>query len=90
VSIPEPRVGVPDQSLSRTRARLSQPAHHNVGPFWPPVCQRIVAAFQPVLLSRTPSEMSAADHMLVVMTMIFLVENRDQFLIGMSGTASSD
>ena len=52
--------------------------------------QRIVAAFQPALLSRTPSKMSASDHMLAAGTMVFLVENQDHFLIGMQGTAVSE
>lgn len=52
--------------------------------------QRLVAAFQPALLSRPPSEMSAVDHVLASDTMIFMVENQDHFLIGMRGTGSGD
>jgi hypothetical protein len=51
---------------------------------------RIVAAFQPAFLSRPPSKMSASDHVLAADTMVFLVENQDHFLIGMSGKAASD
>jgi hypothetical protein len=51
---------------------------------------RIVAAFQPALLSRPPSEMSASDHVLAADTMIFLVENQDNFLIGMKDVHLKD
>lgn len=52
--------------------------------------ERIVAAFQPALLSRLPSEMSPSDHTLAANTMIFLIENQDHFLIGIGGTGVSD
>ncbi|KAH7309930.1 Rho GTPase activation protein [Rhexocercosporidium sp. MPI-PUGE-AT-0058] len=52
--------------------------------------QRIVAAFQPALLSRPVSEMSASGHILAANAMVFLVENQDHFLIGMRGAGASD
>ena len=52
--------------------------------------QRLVAAFQPALLSREPSAMSADDHVRAADTMIFMVENQDHFLIGMRGTAADE
>ena len=39
--------------------------------------ERLVAAFQPALLSRIPSAMSAEDHVLAAKTMVFMVENYD-------------
>jgi hypothetical protein len=51
---------------------------------------RIVAAFQPAFLSRSPSEMSASDHLLAAETMTFMVENQDYFLIGMGGETLKD
>lgn len=47
--------------------------------------QRLVAAFQPSLLSRPPSEMSADDHTQASDTMVFIVENQDKFMIGIRG-----
>ena len=52
--------------------------------------ERLVAAFQPSLLSRPPSEMSAEDHTRAADTMVFMVENQDNFLIGMGVIASGD
>jgi hypothetical protein len=46
--------------------------------------QRLVAAFQPSLLSRPPSEMSADDHTRASDKMVFMMENQNYFLIGMS------
>ncbi|KAG9239586.1 Rho GTPase activation protein [Amylocarpus encephaloides] len=43
--------------------------------------QRLVAAFQPSLLSRPPSEMSADDHTRASDTMVFMVENQESFLV---------
>lgn len=51
---------------------------------------RLVAAFQPLLLSRPTSEMSAEDHTRAAETMVFMVENQDNFLIGMGIIAGTD
>lgn len=43
---------------------------------------RLVAVFQPSLLSKEPQEMTAKDHKLAASVMVFLVEHQDRFLIG--------
>jgi RhoGAP domain len=43
--------------------------------------ERLVAAFQPALLSRVPSAMSAEDHILAAEIMVFMTENQDHFLV---------
>jgi len=42
--------------------------------------ERLVATFQPALLSRVPSGMSAEDHILAAKVMVFMTENQDDFL----------
>ncbi|KAG0645569.1 Rho-GTPase-activating 5 [Hyphodiscus hymeniophilus] len=51
--------------------------------------KRLVAAFQPALLSKPPREMSAEDHVRAADTMEFMVHNQDHFWIGMSHSASN-
>jgi hypothetical protein len=52
---------------------------------------RIIAAFQPSLLARDPSiGMSADDHRRAALTLVFMIENQDHFLIGMRGTAADE
>lgn len=52
---------------------------------------RIVAAFQPSLLVREPSDgMSVVDHVRAADTLVCMIENQDHFLIGMRGTAADE
>ena len=49
---------------------------------------RLVAVFQPSLLSKEPQSMTAEDHELAASVMVFMVENQDHFLIGLTGTTT--
>lgn len=49
--------------------------------------ERLVAAFQPSLLSRSLSAMTAGDHTQAAKTMVFMVQYQDYFLVGMRGSA---
>lgn len=50
---------------------------------------RIVTAFQPSLLAREPSiGMSADDHRRAALTLVFMIENQDEFMIGIHGAAT--
>ncbi|KAI9767054.1 MAG: hypothetical protein M1839_004644 [Geoglossum umbratile] len=48
------------------------------------------AIFQPGLLSHPSHDMSPAEYRLSQDVLIFLIENQDHFLIGMTGTAADD
>ncbi|KAH0541595.1 hypothetical protein FGG08_003943 [Glutinoglossum americanum] len=48
------------------------------------------AIFQPGLLSHPTHDMSPAEYRLSQDVLIFLIENQDHFLIGMTGTAADD
>ena len=48
------------------------------------------AIFQPGLLSHPAHDMSPAEYRLSQDVLIFLIENQDHFLIGMTGTAADD
>ncbi|KAH6714433.1 Rho GTPase activation protein [Leptodontidium sp. MPI-SDFR-AT-0119] len=50
---------------------------------------RLVAVFQPSLLSKEPQSMTAEDHERAALVMVFMVENQDHFLIGMTGTTAA-
>ncbi|KAL2072074.1 hypothetical protein VTL71DRAFT_11417 [Oculimacula yallundae] len=51
---------------------------------------RLVAVFQPSLLSKQPHLMTADDHDQAAQAMIFMVENQYNFIIGMQGIADND
>ncbi|KAH7407222.1 Rho GTPase activation protein [Cadophora sp. MPI-SDFR-AT-0126] len=51
---------------------------------------RLIAVFQPSLLSKEPQSMTAEDHELAASAVVFMVENLDHFLIGARGTASTE
>jgi hypothetical protein len=46
--------------------------------------ERLASAFHPSLLSRIPRNMSAEDHSRAVDTIVFMVENPDYFVLGMT------
>lgn len=47
---------------------------------------RLVECLQPGLLSKPPTYMDTLEHDVASMTMVFLIVNQDNFLIGMAGT----
>lgn len=49
---------------------------------------RLAGTFNPALLSRRPAEMGETEHRLAQDVIIFLIENQDNFLIGMTGTTT--
>ncbi|PVH79475.1 Rho GTPase activation protein [Cadophora sp. DSE1049] len=51
---------------------------------------RLVAVFQPSLLSKEPQSMTAEDHELAASVMVFMVENQDHFLIGLTGASTAE
>ncbi|MAD84229.1 MAG: hypothetical protein CL912_14795 [Deltaproteobacteria bacterium] len=46
--------------------------------------------FQSSLLSKEPQSITAEDHELAASVMVFMVENQDHFLIGLTGTTTGD
>jgi GTPase-activating protein SAC7 len=51
---------------------------------------RLVAHFQPGLLAKPPAEMTVEDHEVAALVMVFLIENQDNFLIGMADDVSQE
>jgi GTPase-activating protein SAC7 len=47
-------------------------------------CSRLVSVFHPAILSQRPQKMDEAEHRLAQDVVIFLVDNQDNFLIGMA------
>jgi hypothetical protein len=52
--------------------------------------QNLAAIFQPGMLSHPAHDMAPAEYRLSQDVLVFLIENQDNFLIGMSGTAADD
>ena len=52
--------------------------------------QNLAAIFQPGLLSHPSHDMAPVEYRLSQAVLIFLIENQDHFLIGMSGTAADE
>lgn len=51
--------------------------------------EHLVAAFQPSLLSRSPQDMSAEDHVCAAATLVFLVKAEGDIVYQMQKTVSS-
>jgi GTPase-activating protein SAC7 len=52
--------------------------------------QNLAAIFQPGMLSHPAHDMAPAEYRLSQNVLVFLIENQDNFLIGMSGTAADE